>query len=222
MRVLDLGCGTGDLTAELHRRLGARETLGIDASPAMLAAARPAPGLSFRLGRIEEFHDPRPFDLVFSNAALQWVEGHRALLRRLVGLLAPGGQLAVQVPANHDTPGHRAAARVARRPPYRQALGEAVRRSPVLSPQAYAQALHRLGMRRQAVRLVVYPHLLASRDEVVEWVKGTLLTWYRDRLGEELYTRFLEDYRQELARHLPDERPFFFPFKRLLFWGALP
>src|SRR5205085_8107123 len=102
MRVADLGCGTGDLTAELHRKLQARETLGIDSSPAMLAKAPQGPGLRFEQQDIAAFQPSQKLDLIFSNAALHWVTDHPALLRRLTSALAPGGQIAVQLPMTDD------------------------------------------------------------------------------------------------------------------------
>ena len=91
MRVVDLGCGTGELTRELHRRLAAGETVGIDASPAMLAKAAPlaGDGLRFEEGDIGAFASDGgdTWDLVFSNAALHWVADHEALLRQLSAML---------------------------------------------------------------------------------------------------------------------------------------
>ena len=222
MRVVDLGCGTGELTSELHRRLQAAETLGIDNSEAMLAKARPlgGNGLSFAPGDIASFASPVPYDLVFSNAAIHWVADHPALLARLTSAVAVNGQLAVQVPANHDHPSHVVAEAVAAEPPFLDALGDdPAPRRPVLAPEEYAVLLERLGYREQHVRLQVYGHRLASRDDVVEWVKGTLLTSYRRRLSDTLYARFLDVYRDRLLPHLEDRRPYFYPFKRILFWA---
>ena len=127
MRVVDLGCGTGKLTRELHARLGARETIGIDRSPKMLEGTRTASlpaGLTFEAGSIEDFPGPRgAFDLIFSNAAFHWVEDHDALLAHLAGALAPSGQLAFQVPAQHDHPSHRTAEALTGVEPFRSALG---------------------------------------------------------------------------------------------------
>jgi trans-aconitate 2-methyltransferase len=222
MRVIDLGCGTGELTRELHRRLAAASTLGIDSSETMLAkaAAIEEPGLAFARGRIEDFAPDRPADLVFSNAALQWVDDHPQLLARIAGMVAPSGQLAVQIPSNDAHPSHRVAAEVASEPPFRHALGGWTRVFPNLSLAEYARALDRLGFGEQHVRMQIYPHRLATRDDVVEWVKGTLLTAYRERLPAELREPFEERYRARLREVLPDERPFFFPFARTLFWAA--
>jgi trans-aconitate 2-methyltransferase len=94
--------------------------------------------------------------------------------------------------------------------------------SPVLSPEAYAELLHRLGFAEQHVRLQVYAHTLASRDEVVEWVRGTMLTDYQRRMPADAFARFLARYREVLLSRLADERPFLFPFKRVLLWGRRP
>ncbi len=221
MRVADLGCGTGEVTRLLHDHLQARETLGLDSSDAMLAksTAYAGAGLRFEKGDIAAFSMHRCFDLVFSNAAIHWAPDHEVLLGRLAASLAEGGQLAIQVPANHDHPSHTVAAAVAGEPPFREALGGYVRHSPVLAPEQYATALHRLGFRTQHVRLQVYGHVLSSRDAVVEWVKGTLLTDYEARLSPDLFILFLQRYREHLMTCLEDATPFFYPFKRILFWA---
>jgi trans-aconitate 2-methyltransferase len=220
--VVDLGCGTGELTRELHRRLAARETIGIDNSPAMLAktAVFAGDGLHFEDGDIGAFTSHGDFDLVFSNAALHWIPDHEALLSRIAAALTESGQLAVQVPANDDHLSHTTAVEVAREAPFRDALGGHVRQSPVLPPEDYATLLHRLGLRRQTVRVQVYAHELESRDAVVEWVRGSTLTDYERRLPSELWPRFLERYRERLLPQLAETRPFFYPFKRVLFWGS--
>jgi trans-aconitate 2-methyltransferase len=222
-RVVDLGCGTGELTRSLHERTGASSTLGIDSSQAMLerSEAHAGDGLTFELGDIAEWAPSERFDVVFSNAALHWVEDHPALFARLTATLAPGGQLAVQVPANHDHASHLVAERVAAEAPFSDALGGYVRRTPVLEPEQYATLLHELGYEPQHVRLQVYLHVLPEPEAVVEWVKGTLLTDYRKRLPEDAYEQFLARYREVLVADLPDERPFPFTFKRILLRGRL-
>jgi len=118
MSVIDLGCGTGELTRELHQRLGAATTLGIDYSANMLAKAHQfaGGGLSFREGDLSTFESHDSYDLIFSNAAIQWAPDHPALLARLARSLREGGQIAIQVPANDDHITHEAARIVARRP----------------------------------------------------------------------------------------------------------
>jgi trans-aconitate 2-methyltransferase len=219
MRVLDLGCGTGEHTAALHAELGARATLGIDLSATMLEKARPRarPGLGFARADAASFAPAVPVDLVFSNAALHWLPDHPALIRRLAGFLAPRGELAVQVPANHRHASHTVAAEVAGEEPFRSALAGYARATPVLSPEEYERALAAAGLAAGCAEELVFEHLLDSRGEVVEWVKGTTLLAYETRLAPELYARFLARYRELLFAVLPDERPFRFPFRRILF-----
>ncbi|HJQ27259.1 MAG TPA: methyltransferase domain-containing protein [Blastocatellia bacterium] len=223
MRVVDLGCGTGELTRALHQRLSATETLGLDSSSAMLAKSQSFAGLDLRFEQrdIAEFAAAGEYDLIFSNAALHWLEDHERLLACLTAALRAGGQIAVQVPANDDHPTHVVAAELARQSPFREAMRGYERRWPVLKPEAYAALLHRLGYKKQHVRLQVYGHLLGARDEVIEWVKGTLLTDYEKRLPAELFAEFMRQYRERLFERLEDARPYFYPFKRILFWAGL-
>jgi trans-aconitate 2-methyltransferase len=203
MRVADLGCGTGELTRALHEKLGARETLGIDNSETMLAKVPSAPGLKFRNESIESF-DEGGFDLIFSNAALHWIPDHPSLFARLAPL---GKQIAVQMPANDDHPSHVVAAEVAGE------FGMIPKPTHVLPPERYGQLLHDLGFRKQHVRLQVYGHVLPSSEDVTEWVKGTLLTFY-DR-----EPRFIERYRQRLLARIGMQRPYFYTYKRVLLLG---
>ena len=221
MRVVDLGCGTGKLTRVLHDQLGARETLGIDRSASMLAPTREAtlpPGLRFEAGTIEEFIGGR-WDLIFSNAALHWVDGHEALLTRLAALLAPAGQIAFQVPAQHDTLTHQLAEALAAEEPFASAFGGWRRSQPVLAPDAYARLLYSCGFSEPKAQLIVYPHVLAGREDAVEWVKGAMLTDYQRHLPAAVFEAFVDEYRRRLLAQLDAGRPFFYPFKRILCWG---
>lgn len=216
MRIVDLGCGTGELTRELHVSLDARETVGIDNSETMLLKAGSFGGemLHFEKNSIEAFVTDEPYDLIFSNAALHWVPDHERLLVRLTNFLSNDGQLAIQMPANDDHPSHIVAARVA------QQFGVEPRPDYVLPPERYAQLLHHLGYKRQHVRLQVYGHVLPSTHDVVEWVRGALLTHYEAAMTAEKYAEFLAAYRAELLRELGEERPFFYTYKRVLLWGT--
>lgn len=221
LRVLDLGSGTGKLTKYLHDTLAARETLGIDASDNMLQKARQyeGNGLRFEPGRIEDNPGEGKFDVVFSNAALQWLTGHEALFQKLRDKLRPGGQLAVQIPTMDDEPVHQLAVETAKE--FSQELKGYVRRLEVLSPAAYAKLLYQLGFVKQEVKLQIYGHVLPSREAVVEWYRGTLLTVYESHLDSPTYERFVQRYQQKLFEILADERPFFFPYKRILMWGRV-
>lgn len=216
MRVADLGCGTGELTRELHETLDAQETVGIDDSETMLLKSGHFEGemLRFERGSIEAFVTDKPYDLVFSNAALHWVPSHEQLLVRLTNLLSTDGQLAIQMPCNDSHPSHRVAAEVA------ADFGIPPRPGHVLEPERYAELLQRLGYVRQHVRMQVYGHVLPSPDDVVEWVRGALLTHYQALLAPETFEEFLAAYRERLGKVLGNDRPFFYTYKRVLIWGS--
>ncbi len=222
MRVLDLGCGSGELTRAMHERLGAARTLGVDSSPAMLAKAAPlaGDGLEFAAGRIESLPGG-DWDLICANASFHFVDDHPALLARLRDALAPDGQLAFQVPANYDHPSHRVADEVAGEEPFATALGGWRRGVPVLSPRAYDELIHRLGFARQRVELRIYGHELPSVDEVVEWNKGASLTVFADRLGDR-YPAFLARYGARLRERMGDPRPCYYTYARIFAWARLP
>jgi trans-aconitate 2-methyltransferase len=129
--------------------------------------------------------------------------------------LAPGGQLAFQVPANHDHAAHVVASE----------LGDELGLAPagpvasVLAPDVYATVLHDLGLGDQHVRLQVYGLELPAAGDVVEWTKGTLLTGYRAQLDADAYDRFEAEYRRRLVARLGERRPYFYAFKRILAWA---
>jgi trans-aconitate 2-methyltransferase len=222
----DLGCGSGALTAAAAERFGVADMTGFDTSMSMLAeAARlERPGLRFRAGDIATWTAEEDHDLVIANASLHWVPDHAAVLARWIAALRPGGQLAVQVPANADHPAHLAVADVAAREPFASAFGDAgpppdpVARN-VLVPEAYAVLLHDLGIARPHVRLQVYLHELASTNDVVEWVRGTTLTRVFDRLPAEFHASFVEAYREVVRSHLGIRAPYCYSFKRILMAG---
>lgn len=216
---VDLGCGTGELTRVLHERSQAATTLGLDSSETMLAktATHAGSGLRFELGDIAAFQGD--YDLVFSNAAFQWLDGHESLIPAIAAHVKPGGQFAFQVPANADHPSHLVAHAVAREEPFSAALGGYVREWPVLPPERYAEILDGLGFEGLTVRLEVYGHHLESSDGVVEWVKGTLLTDYEKRMPAELFQRYLARYRERLLGEIGARAPYFYAFKRVLARG---
>jgi trans-aconitate 2-methyltransferase len=123
------------------------------------------------------------------------------------------------MPMNFDYPSHVVARELEEEEPFTSRLSGPRRIGNMLAPEAYAVLLDDLGYTEQIVRLQVYAHHLDSREHVVEWVKGTLLTDYEARLGADLFPLFLERYRARLLPRLRDTKPFFYPFKRILMWA---
>lgn len=221
MSAVDLGCGTGELTAELAVRLPDSRVLGIDGSAQMLEKARAlaAPGVTFGQGDLAGVEGS--FDLVFSHAVLHWVDDHPALFRRLWSLVAPGGQLAVQIPANHRHPSHTCVLAAADEEPFRSALGGWRRLSPVLEIDAYATLLDGLGAEGITAMEKVYPVRLPCAADISEWTKGsTLVPWF-ERLPAELHAPFVARYRELLSAALPPG-PHFFTFRRILLAASKP
>lgn len=221
-RVVDLGCGTGELTAELHDYLRATHTRGIDNSDAMLAKAQQYSSntLYFEKGNIETWRDERGVDVVFSNASFQWCSNHRELFKRVTDSLASDGQLAVQMPMNQDYPTHVLASEMISEAKWSSRVkGARESQNAMLRVDEYATLLFKLGYKEQKVFLRVYDHVLEDRSGVIEWVKGTLLTSFKSALSEQDYKEFEQEYRERLFKILPDDKPFFYPFKRVLLWG---
>lgn len=214
MRVIDLGCGTGELTRRLALALDGADVLGVDSSAEMLAHAPAAPRLRFEQRRIEEVAArsgavEEPWDLVFSHAAIQWVDDHRALVPRLLGLCAPGGQLVVQQPSNHDHPSQAILREVAsEHTDFRHT-------AKVLPVAEYAELLHAHGGRDLTVFEKVYPHVLQSADAVVEWIRGTALLPYLQATAPDRQAAFLERYRARVRERWPSG-PVFFGFRRII------
>jgi trans-aconitate 2-methyltransferase len=253
IRVIDLGCGNGQLSRELHARLSEQvaplevDLLGIDNSSAMIRAAlqhtpvealslaaspdlRRAVGLPsprFALGDIARFAEKAllgefvPFDIVFSNAALHWLPDHPQLFLRLSEAVAPGGQLAVQLPANQHHPSQSIARELASEEPFASALDGYGGESPttVMAPEDYATLLHELGFCEQEVLLRVYSHVLPGSADVVGWLSGSMLTAYRQKLPQELWESYLAEYSKRLLAVLGVEGSYLLTYNRVLIWG---
>jgi trans-aconitate 2-methyltransferase len=218
-RLVDLGCGDGRLTTLLADRLQAGSARGLDHSPTMLGAATTTAATTFAEADIATWTDDATLDIVFSNAALQWVPDHAAVIARWARALEPGGQLAIQMPANGDHPSHTIS---------RQLAEEMIADPPpdswvnVETLEFYSQTLFDLGFAEQHVRQQIYGHILDSSEAVIEWVKGTTLTRIRAVLDASRYDEYLDEYGRRLLAELGDQRPYFYPFKRILIWGRLP
>jgi trans-aconitate 2-methyltransferase len=218
MRVIDLGCGTGELSAELADKLGA-EVEAIDSSSEMLAKAKPHPRRTTRVADLHTIENFAGYDLVISNAVFHWVADNERVLSRILDTLRPGAQIAVQLPVNIEHPSHRIAGEVAQSASFSSLLGGFVSRSGALTLDRYAELLFAHGFRNQVCIEKIYGHVLPSTADVVEWTKGTTLTPYLSRLANADQKRFLDEYRTRVVAALGERAPYFYPFRRLLFWG---
>jgi trans-aconitate 2-methyltransferase len=220
LKVVDLGCGTGELTRRLADLLPESDVLGLDKSPAMLTRADSVKraGLTFELG--DQANLSGSWDLIVSNAALHWTENHQALVPHLYGRLAPGGQIAVQVPSNYEHISHRLILQTAQEPQFQSSLQGFARRAPVLPIDQYAQIFFDLGAEKIIVFEKVYAHVLENADAVVEWVSGASLVPYFERLGADKAI-FLDRLRAQMRAALPGS-PVFYPFKRTFFSAHKP
>jgi trans-aconitate 2-methyltransferase len=213
-RAVDLGCGAGNVTRMLRERWPSAEVMGVDSSPEMLvSAARACPGASWREADLATWAPDAPVDLIFSNAALHWADDHGRLLPRLMGFLAPGGCLAVQMPRNYDRPSHASVFEIIDgHPEWARRLGPLLRRDPVLSPEAYEALLSPLAARVAAWE-TDYLHLLEGEDAVLGWIRGSFLTPLMEALEPADHEPFLAACRAKLGEAYPRDARGRTPFR---------
>jgi trans-aconitate 2-methyltransferase len=217
LSVYDLGCGPGTVTVLLKERWPRTHIVGVDSSAAMLQKARALDrDIDWREGDIDGFVPDGPAEVLFSNAALHWVSHHETLFPRLVGCLAPGGVLAVQMPFNFTAPSHTSIVAAARESPWRDRLEPHLPSWPVLEPSGYYRVLRSFAESLD-IWETTYLHVLEGEDPVVEWFKGSALRPILDRLGENEAELFLEDYRRRIRAAYPMENDgkTLLPFRRL-------
>jgi trans-aconitate 2-methyltransferase len=221
--VYDLGCGSGHLTRLIAERWPAAAVYGVDNSRDMLAEAAAEPGrVRWVEADVHRWQPDEPADLIFSNAMLQWVDGHQTLFPRLVGLLNPGGCLAVQMPLSWDLPSHRLMRETLESAgPHGTALGtaqlrQAVARKWVEDAEVYYDLL--VGHTRSLdIWATEYLHILEGQDAVLEWVTATGLRPFLNGLGGQERDQFLKAYASRLRALYPvraDGRTLY-PFRRL-------
>jgi trans-aconitate 2-methyltransferase len=220
LKVVDLGCGTGELTRQLADSLPESDVTGLDSSLQMLAKAASYAGPHLRFEHGDQTQLTGEWDLIFSNAALQWSENHQELIPRLYERLLPGGQIAVQVPSNHNHISHQLYRETASEEPFKTVLHGFQRYAPVLSIDEYASLFFECGAEDIVVFEKIYAHVLADSDAVVEWISGTALVPYFERLGE-YKEQFVAAMREKMRAALPDT-PVFYPFRRTLFSARKP
>lgn len=202
--VYDLGCGPGNSTAVLASRYPSASITGVDNSPAMLVAARQAcPGVSFVEGDLSQWMPDKVPDLLYSNAAFQWVPHHLSVLARLSAALPVGGVLAVQMPDNLAEPSHRLMQAAAEQGPWREALaGAQAARDPLPAPEAYYARLKPV-FRRLDIWHTIYNHPLDGIEGIIAWLSTTGLKPFIDPLNGSARADYLATYRALLGEAYP-------------------
>ncbi|MGE0218954.1 trans-aconitate 2-methyltransferase, partial [Mycolicibacterium sp.] len=216
-RVVDLGCGPGNLTETLASRWPGAVIEAWDSSPEMVQAAR-GRGVEARVGDVRDWAPTPDTDVVVSNATLQWVPEHMELVVRWAGRLAPGAWLAFQVPGNFAAPSHQAVRELAAQQRWSELLGDFPFREPdvVLSAEGYAGLLTDAGCSVDAWE-TTYVHQLSGPNPVLEWITGTALHPVRSRLSDADWESFRAELIPMLDVHYPRraDGTTFFPFRRI-------
>ena len=215
--IVDLGCGTGNVTALLRRAWPAARVTGVDGSAAMLERARTSDaGVDWQQAEIAGWTPARPVDLLFANAALHWLDDHAGLFPRLLSFVAPGGVLAVQMPRNFAEPSHTSISDLAGEGRWRERLAPLIRPEPCKAPAYYFDVLapHAKSL---DIWETVYQQALTGDNPVADFVKGSWLKPFLDALDPGERAAFEAAYRDRVARAYPRraDGTTLFPFRRL-------
>jgi trans-aconitate 2-methyltransferase len=216
--IWDLGCGPGEHAALLSRRYPDARVHGLDSSPDMLGAARQRPeAVAWVEGSIADWSPEVAPDLIFTNAALQWVPDHAALIPRLVGTLDPGGVFACQLPKSHSAAWYELLRETVADPRWADRLADARAVLPLLGDETYYDLLSRSC---DGIDLwsTTYLHVLAGEDPVVDWMLGTGLRPYVQAFSDPAErAAFVSAYGERVSRAFPRraDGTTLFPFPRL-------
>jgi trans-aconitate 2-methyltransferase len=219
-RIIDLGCGPGNSTAVLRARWPNAEITGLDSDPAMIAAARWTDGNTLWVqADAGTWQADAEYDLVFSNALLQWLPDHVEIIGRWFGSVVPGGALAVQIPVNFKSPVHLQILEVADDPRWKERILHARRALYARDAGNYYDILAPLA-KKLDLWITEYCHVLDGPDEIVNWMRGTGLRPFLSALPtEEDRAAFEAALLERVAASYPRQQDgkVIFPFRRLFF-----
>ena len=226
--IFDLGCGTGPHARAIAARWPDRKVTGVDNSAAMLAEAGKEPSsIGWVNADVATWQAPAPAALIYSNAALQWLNRHEVLFPRLIGMLTDGGVLAVQMPRNFDNPSQSLLRETAARGPWADVLAPLfapdsaiptmLRPDPVRAPDFYYDLLAPLARNGIDLWETEYVHQLQGDNAVLEWMRGTTMRPILDALDDRLRAAFVDAYAAKLAAAFPrrDDGKTLLKFRRL-------
>lgn len=219
-KVLDVGCGPGNSTAILQQRFTNARILGIDSSEQMIARAqKDYPQLSFAICDVTAPNASLEgeYDVVYSNACLQWIPDHHTLLPHLLGLLASGGALAVQVPLSAKQPVHQIIRQLACTGKWQKWLSD-ISRSNTLAPEEYHDILAQ-NTAQFTLWETTYMHRMTSHTAILEWYKGTGMRPFLQALPAELVPEFEQEVFAQIKEIYPTQTngEVVFRFPRLFF-----
>ncbi|WP_394775642.1 methyltransferase domain-containing protein [Flavobacterium sp.] len=221
MKAIDLGCGTGEQTAILADKFKEADFLGVDSSAEMLeqSKALETDNLHFRKATTEEtIASAEKWDLIFSNAALQWSDNHETIFAKLLEVLNSKGQFAVQMPVQPENKLNKILLELANEEPFKTYLKGYKRDSPVLSIDEYAQILFDGGLENIQMLQKVYPIIANDHETLYNFISGSALIPYIERLEGKEKELFIKTYKERIADHFP-KLPAIYSFKRLLLYG---
>jgi trans-aconitate 2-methyltransferase len=215
--IVDLGCGTGELTAELGYKWPQARVLGLDSSPEMIANSAPyaSKRLRFEISEIESWSPTQPVDLVFSNAAFHWLKNHEQQIKRLAGFVAPEGALAFQAPNQFREPSHTIIQEVRNATEWKPLIGSEQSDGYLAQPHWYLETFRKLGFEPRLWETIYY-QVLQGDDAALEWVKGTALRGVLAKLNGEQQQRFLAQCGEKFRKAYPKENGgTLFPYRRM-------
>jgi trans-aconitate 2-methyltransferase len=221
MKAVDLGCGTGEQTAILTEKFPNAQFTGIDSSPEMLEKSKALENerLHFKLATTEEMlNADENWDLIFSNAALQWSDNHYDLFPKLISKLKSGGQLAIQMPYQPGNTLNKILSELAGDEPFRSQLKGWNRPSAVLTIDEYAQILFDNGIEDLNLFQKVYPIIADDHETLFNFISGSALIPYLERLDEEQQKSFTAEFKKRIEKNFP-KLPAIYAFKRILMYG---
>ena|SRR5258707_1139635 len=220
-RIIDLGCGPGNSTEQLHQRWPQAELSGLDNSAEMLAQGRAHhPKWKWIESTVEAWAPESTFDLVFSNACLHWVVDHAKIFPQLLDHVAPDGALAVQMPNSFHTPAHTLMKEVARAGgmPWGSALATAVSEVCNVQPPAFYYDTLRNLAGRLNIWETEYLQIMDGPRAVLDWVRSTAMRAYTERLPSDELRRLFEERcleRFQEAYRTNDQGKVLFPYRRM-------
>ena len=219
-RIIDLGCGPGNSTAVLRSRWPTAELTGLDSDEEMLLAARQSyPTVHWIQGDAVAWQSTSNFDVVFSNALLQWLPDHAAVIARWFAAIKPGGALAVQIPVNFKSPVHQHILEVADDPRWKDLTGSTRRALYASEPNDYYDILSPL-TNQFDLWVTEFCHVLAGPEKIVDWMRGTGLRPFLSVLPSDDERRIFEaEFLDKVTASYPrqSDGKVIFPFRRLFF-----